>query len=325
MNRFDLKTYRTAAAKKKATTNPARSQPQKASSSQQPQVKATATMTPKTRPTTAAPLSMNSVAGPSGSVGVSVASLQHTVRTKAAPVQPSSVQLAAGPTSVAGSQAPTSSELLRLEYERIRQMQDQQFRYQQAQPHQQQTYFRAYQGPPATGHLVISQPPGPTPSQSIPISHMEQLTQQFIQQLTPTLQQMQNTLLRRFDTSDEVIRDLRAQVSRLLEREQADQKRKELETEGLKALNLIAERLKKLNTEMGSITDALGRTKGDNSLNDQGQSVMDRLRDLKMDVQEWLERTRDPEANRSWSPFLFPLPETQNLFSGTGDNFISRS
>lgn len=129
----------------------------------------------------------------------------------------------------------------------------------------------------------------------------------FSQPIYPSLtlmQDQQSIILTHLGNSDRTLRDLLTEVGKLTEkakrqedetkeREAKDKAKEERESEHLKALILIAQRVDEIKKCVLGIETVVGITGGQDGSK---KTVLDRLRNIEMDVEEWLEKVKDPLA-----------------------------
>ncbi|KAJ3493508.1 hypothetical protein NLJ89_g11004 [Agrocybe chaxingu] len=165
---------------------------------------------------------------------------------------------------------------------------------------------------------------GPTSS-----SIVDQISQRVLQVLGPAFTQLneqQNALIQNFHKSSQSLEEIIAQlaqsraenealVKRLTERDEADKRGKQREVDSVIALGLLADRVKDVRTETNAILKVLGRKDAATSLNVAKKSVLDRLDGIQMDMQEFLEKVGDPEADGPAQPprALMPPPQAPTI------------
>jgi len=133
-----------------------------------------------------------------------------------------------------------------------------------------------------------------------------------LQQILPLLsviKDQQTTILTQNAASDRSLHNLVAEVGKLSEwAKQKDEKTKERETkdkaneerekEKLKALILLSQRVDDVKKRVVGIETVVGVSQGHDKT-----TMLDKLQNIEMDVEEWLERTRDPDAGKCFLPY----------------------
>jgi len=133
-------------------------------------------------------------------------------------------------------------------------------------------------------------------------SSPEQSSLQQILPLLTVIKDQQTTILSHNATSDRSLRDLVAKVGKLSEwakqrdegtkeRETKDKANEEREKEKLKALILLAKKVDDVRKHVVGIETVVGVSKGNDRM-----TMLDRLQNIEMNIEEWLERARDPDA-----------------------------
>lgn len=144
---------------------------------------------------------------------------------------------------------------------------------------------------PPAGNAPVPQPSAP-PSQ---------LT---LQPVLALIQGQQTNILTHIANSDKTLHVLVGEVGKLREivvqrqddakeRDAKDKANEERESQYLKALTILAQRL----DDVKKVVVGIETVVGVNSAQGGGNATMlDRLQNIEMDVEEWLERVRDPDA-----------------------------
>ncbi|CAA7267195.1 unnamed protein product [Cyclocybe aegerita] len=325
--RFDLNTYRQAARQ-------AQNQPQASGSGSRPLrpalVASATSVAPRPAVVTAPPSNpFSHQAGPSASHNVQSAGAQghnlYPVHNAARPQtggQPQAVsrppsQVAFNPKVQHHPQAHENVTLVRVD-----QYRDQQ--HLPLPPSPSGSYSHALASHAAQYSAQYAAASGPTPS-----SIVDQVSQRVLQVLAPAFTQLheqQNALIQNFHKSSQSMEEIITQLAqsraenealakRLTERDEVDKRSKQREVDSVIALGLLADRVKDVRTETKAILKVLGRKDATTSLNVAKKSVLDRLDGIQMDVQEFLEKVGDPEADGPAQPpgALTPQPQAPTI------------